>query len=193
MEEFYFKPWVGKHYEGCADHRLLILGESHYSTEPQGPIFTIDLTRAYSEGRWIHRYWTNVMQAVDGRRHWEIDKNEFWSRVAFYNYIQELVGEGPGIAPSQEMWEKAKGPFFDVMRELKPSHILVVSKRLWVNLPRNGYQGTSIEYAGGVRESWVFQYEDGQSISTWIPHPSYGFSARKWHPMISAFLNANNA
>jgi hypothetical protein len=80
MENMYFKPWIGEQYVGSGNHRLLILGESHHSTEPKGPTFTIDLTREYSEGLWTHRYWTNIMQAVDGRRHWEIDKKNFGRR-----------------------------------------------------------------------------------------------------------------
>ena len=61
-----FEPWVGDNYwDGFAGGpRLLILGESHYGSGPPDRNFTKDLTRAYAEGRWNHRFRTGIMQTV---------------------------------------------------------------------------------------------------------------------------------
>ena len=141
MEHVYFKPWVGKNYSK-QPIKLLILGESHYADRKPSPTFTIDLTREYSNGEWKHRFWTQIMQVVSGKPHWKIDKEDFWNKYAFYIYIQDIVAESAGISPSQEMIKAAYTPFFEVLTALKPSHILVLSKRLWESLPNEGTEGT---------------------------------------------------
>jgi hypothetical protein len=70
----YFQPWIGSRYGSPLEIKLLILGESHYGPKTLRPDFTIALTREYANYDWNHRFWTNIMQAVDGRRHWEINQ-----------------------------------------------------------------------------------------------------------------------
>ena len=187
----HFKPWIGKHYHaGIAPGRkLLLLGESHYSSHPEKSDFTIELTREYVNHEWSHGFWTNIMQCVDGRPHAEIDRAEFWSRVALYNYVQEIVGESRGVAPSASMFERGIEPFFEVLRSLQPTHVLVLCKRLWENLPNQGSPESDFEAGGLRRERWTYPTIPGKSaVATWIPHPSYGFSPKKWPPVIVSFL-----
>lgn len=187
MDNVYFKPWVGSCY-GKEKVKLLILGESHYADRKPSPTFTIDLTREYANGEWNHRFWTQIMQVVSGKRHWEIDRKEFWSNYAFYNYIQDVVAESASVAPTQKMIQAAHRPFFGVIEELKPSHILVLSKRLWESLPSDGEPGEPIHIGNQERETWTYSVAGNQSKATWLPHPSYGFSAPKWHPWVVKFL-----
>jgi len=183
----YFRPWVGKKFGNKQGKRLLILGESHYGSI--GRDSTIVWTREYIQQKWNHRFWTNIMQVVDGRRYWEIDREDFWAKVAFYNYIQEPVGETPGIKPSEEMLERAKEPFFEILNHLKPFHILVLSKRLWENMTFNkDSQGAKLNLNGEERETWIYSYDGGSAKATWLPHPSYYFSAQNWHPWVLEFL-----
>ena len=187
MKHVYFKPWVGRRY-GEDAIKLLILGESHYADRKPSPNFTIDLTREYSNGEWKHRFWTQIMQVISGKSHWEIDKKEFWNNYAFYNYIQDIVAESAGMGPSQKMIDAASPPFFEVLAELKPSHILVLSKRLWESLPSDGAAGKAIRLGNDERETWIYSVPNHSSKATWLPHPSYGFSAPKWHPWVAKFL-----
>jgi hypothetical protein len=187
MNSIYFKPWIGSNYDRNVNKRLLVLGESHYGPKNLPSDFTVNLTREYTRNEWSHRFWTNIMQVVDGRKHWEIDRNLFWSQIAFYNYIQEPVAETPGVAPSIGMWKKAEEPFFQVLEILRPTHVLVLSKRLWENMTSRSDPGSKLRLATEERDTRLFPYENGIAKATWLPHPSYGFSAERWHPWVVAF------
>lgn len=183
MDTVYFKPWVGSQFSR-ENPKLLILGESHYADRKPSPRFTIELTREYANGEWNHRFWTQIMQAVSGKAHWEVDRKEFWERYAFYNYIQSVVADSAGVGPTQEMIQEARIPFFQVLDNLRPDHILVLSKRLWDALPSDGQQGNPLRIGEEERETWIYPFSGGQAIASWLPHPSYGFSAPQWHPWI---------
>lgn len=187
----YFDPWIGSNYDTHGD-RLLVLGESHYGPDSIPANFTRVLTQKYVNREWSHRFWTNIMQVVSGRPHWEIDRAEFWGRVAFYNYVQQPVSETAGVAPTSEMFAASKAAFFSVLDGLRPKTILVLSKRLWENLPPEG--GPSQEIQGGdvSRETWVYPFSGGKALATWLPHPSYGFSWRRWHPLVLALRAASS-
>ncbi|SHK16271.1 hypothetical protein SAMN02745216_02988 [Desulfatibacillum alkenivorans DSM 16219] len=186
MENVYFKPWVGSQY-GTGKDRILLLGESHYADRKPSPSFTIDLTQEYIDGELRHRYWTQIMQVVSGKRHWDIDKHSFWHEVAFYNFIQDVVGDSAGKPPTSQLIENSVVPFFEVLSELKPTHLLVLSKRLWGYLPSDGKQGSDLVIENDKRETRIYNIPGGEVKATWLPHPSY-FSAPKWHPWVVAFL-----
>lgn len=187
----YFEPWVGSNY-GTNDDRLLILGESHYGPASMPGNSTKTLTQEYVDEKWNHRFWTNIMQVVNGQPHEEIDRAEFWRRVAFYNYVQQPVAETPGVAPACEMFTASKAAFFSVLDSLKPKAILVLSKRLWENLPSEGRPSQEIRCPDGSRESWVYAYNGGEALASWIPHPSYGFAWREWHPYVQALRSGSS-
>ena len=187
MKNVYFKPWVGKSY-GKNAVKLLILGESHYAEKKTSQNFTIELTLEYANGELKHRFWTQIMQVISGKPHQEIDKKEFWGNYAFYNYIQDVVAVSAGVKPTKKMVEAAREPFFEVLLELKPSHVIVLSKRLWESLPNDGVSGESIRIGNDERETWIYTVADHLVKATWLPHPSYGFSASKWHPWVVKFL-----
>jgi hypothetical protein len=195
----YFLPWIGTEYKE-QPARLLLLGESHYgddpaiwATDPQ--LATIECTQAYVDGLWRHRYWTNIMKVVEGGNYWEIDRVIFWSKVSLYNYIQRLVSEEPGVAPTEHMWRDATQGFGSVLQHLDPTHILVLSKRLWDRLPQDSYRSEStIVCNGHTREIRKFYFgPQGVAIATCLPHPSYHFhfNAKILHPLVRAFLNSN--
>jgi hypothetical protein len=189
----YFQPWVGSQYGTTDRLRLLILGESHYGPKASGKEFTITLTREYANYEWNHMFWTNIMQAVDGKHYWEIDRKTFWEKVAFYNYIQEVVADNARVAPTTAMLANAVEPFWEVLNQLAPTHILVFSKRLWENLPTIWEQGPMIDFGDKVRETRKYPIAGRYALTTWLPHPSYGFSARYWHSLISKFLALDTA
>lgn len=190
MKNVYFKPWVGRQY-AKGNVKLLLLGESHYAPPAAmkpSPSFTINLTRDYMNEKWTHRYWTQIMQVVSGKRHWEIDRPIFWHKYAFYNYIQDVVADSSGVLPTKQMIESARIPFFKVLEKLKPTHLLVLEKRLWDYLRSNGKRGDDLIVGNQERDTWRYMTTGGEVKATWLPHPSYGFSAPKWHPWVAEFL-----
>ncbi|MEX6398975.1 hypothetical protein AB6E88_18620 [Providencia hangzhouensis] len=54
--------------------------------------------------------------------------------MAFYNYVQGIVGESERIRPTNEMWEEAEKPFLAVIESLKPDVVIVLGSMLgeWV-------------------------------------------------------------
>jgi uracil-DNA glycosylase len=118
-----------------------------------------------------------------------VDSQAFWHTVAFYNYIQCVVGGGARIPPTKEMWTKARPPFSQVLKMLAPHAILVLGKRLWNKLP----EGTSTTlFVDG--QSWparTYGVADGvNAVATFINHPaSRGFSAKRWTPIVAALLD----
>lgn len=84
------------------------------------------------------------MQIVTGQHHREADRSAFWNDVAFYNYVQVSVGDSARVRPTAEMFGAAERPFWRTLRELKPTHMLVLGAELWESLPSEGYPGAPV-------------------------------------------------
>jgi hypothetical protein len=187
----HYKPWKGDNYSrGVAKgRRLLVLGESHYSDAGQD---TIKYTKQYIDGHpGNFGFWTVIMQNVVGKKQWDIDRRAFWHSIALYNYIQEPIWEGPRTPPTPKMWAKAAKPFFEVLNQLKPTHLLVLGKRLWEKIPGDGRQAPPFIVDRMEREAWYYPLINGDSVrATWIYHPSHGKGKKtdENHRIISAFL-----
>lgn len=137
-----FEPWVGSHYnkDGFNGIRILILGESHYGTKDlERSSFTREVVNDLGQNR-RNRFFTVVQMLITGipkgTRISNEDRQSFWEQVAFYNFIQSIVGEKSGIRPTAEMWKSAKGPFVATVQELKPDLIVVLGNELQDHLPK---------------------------------------------------------
>lgn len=83
------------------------------------------------------RFFSKLTAVLRGDTSYPTDEERFetWQHVAFYNFVQEIVGEGSRIPPTPEAWKAAEAPFFEVVRELDPDVILVLGNRLWDKVP----------------------------------------------------------
>lgn len=189
MTEPFFHPWIGQHY-AHSPQRLLVLGESHYGPADMAGDSTVLLTQQYIDQIWSHRFWTNIMQVVAGRPYWELQRADVWHHIAFYNYVQQPVAETAGVAPDGAMFAASAEAFFTVLDRLAPHAVLVLSRRLWDNLPPAGRAGASLPLDDGERETWLYPAAGGETLATWIPHPSYGFNWSRWHPLVKALRTA---
>ena len=157
------KPLYSK--EGLLGMQLLLLGESHYAKDvDKSPKLTQEIVCRYCYEH-TSAYFTKVRRLVlralrisDAREH---DRPWFWDRVAFYNYVPELVGENSRMRPTVQQWELGARQFPDVLQELNPSVILVLGKELWANLPA----GTPIN--GGDCRRYA-----NRCIAGMVMHPS---------------------
>lgn len=130
-----FEPWVGDKYrsEGLHGVRVLALGESHYAESGQANrIFTSEVVRKYVfEGR--AAYFTKVAKLLIGLGSGEYitDKmlHDTWSRIAFYNYVQQML-PAPRVRPTEAMWQEAQHIFPSVVAQLQPQLIVVMGKHL---------------------------------------------------------------
>ncbi|MDE1351549.1 hypothetical protein L9W80_15490 [Vibrio aestuarianus] len=188
MKNVKFLPWVGNQYRNNKT-RLLLLGESHYSDSPQSNHFTQELIEQYLDGEYRHRYWTQIIQLLSGAPHGEVNSKEAIQPYAFYNFIQEIVSDSPEVKPTRKMIDDSIPAFWEVIEELQPTHILVLSKRLWDYLPAgNGFDDAPLLWDGQDRDTWVYPSKINPIYVTWVRHPSYGFNALTWAPLVQLFL-----
>ena len=132
-----FEPWIGARYwsPGLNGIRVLILGESSYGpAESAYRESTVDdvLNLAQSAR---NPFFTKVYKLVSGLESQNADRTEFWERVAFYNFIQSLVGNGPRERPTDAMWLAAREPFLETLSDLRPQVIIALGYTLHRFLP----------------------------------------------------------
>lgn len=172
MSDILFEPWVGKQFADGNRFgvRILVLGEAHYGKDCEArATVTIEVIRWLAQSI-RHPFFTKVSKVLLGlgKDTW-IDDNaraEVWEQVAFYNYIQGFVGNRARVRPSSEMWERAQGPFFEVLDKLRPQVVLVLGKELAWHLPPIA---KDIEICR-------------------IQHPATGFSYDRWNPVFAEAL-----
>ena len=205
-----FDPWRGEFYGRPNDlglpSCLLILGESHYGGPEE---YRRSLTREVIEDQWSghsYRYFTTVQRAVLGPSK-EVGTEDFWQSVAFYNFIQRLVGEKPRDRPTPHMWKEAADRFRETLNCLEPTHMIVTGFELWDCLrdfgpPRDDVPEDEVATIRKLvpdrfktddqkRRGWLGRYRhgSGKCLAVKIEHPSSGkFSHPKWHPVIQNFL-----
>lgn len=142
-----FDPWVGSRYESSDVFgvRVLVLGKSHYGKASElCTAFTSTVVRNLAQGR-RDTFFTKVSKVLLGL---DDDSNlgdearaEIWEHVAFYNYVQQLVGDSAGSRPTSEMWAAAAAPFLGILKELQPQAVLVLGKVLEAHLPADFPEG----------------------------------------------------
>jgi hypothetical protein len=173
-EEFMrtFDPWIGSFYEsqGIRGIKLLILGESHYGrigTEKRS--FTANVIQQRGQiGRF--RFFTTTQRLViGGRGRLSIaEREDFWNRVAFYNYVQSFAGQKARRRPTADMWSAAQEPFLQTLVEVQPHVLLVLGRELRRHLP-------DIPHTIRLCE---------------VQHPSSpGFKYSDWQPVVRAALD----
>lgn len=171
-----FDPWIGSKYrsEGLHGVRVLVLGESHYGEAgKERSNFTTDVVRELGQTD-RHRFFTNIQKVLLGMGPgWVSDEERanFWEHVAFYNYVQQFVGDTARVRPSNDLWDQGAAPFLMTLEELKPQVLVVLGVALEARLP-------------SLPESLTVCR---------LPHPSsFGFSVAEWRPAVQAALAAHS-
>ena len=147
-----FDPWVGPHYqtEGLAGTKLMVLGESQYPGPEYAHLYPggaptpgcrssiqENVRELVFENR--NAFFTKITKLVLGQpaKKWvpQEARQDFWERVAFYNYIQWWLSAARS-RPSEQNWIDALAPFLDVLAELRPDVLLVLGNELASRLPK---------------------------------------------------------
>ena len=139
-----FHPWIGERY--CANDRfgvrVLVLGESHYgqegnetSDETKGVVETFTQRARTGRGERL-RFFTVVANILRGQRGWidDSDLAEVFQEIAFYNFVQTFVGDGPRGDPTFRQWVDAQAPLKTVLQALRPDAVLVLGLELWEHI-----------------------------------------------------------
>jgi|GEM_PF-1247916 len=196
----HFLPWVGSAYAGGVIDglRVLVLGESQYSFGlPAGrePESTRLVVQEEIAGRCRHRFISGVTTALFDRGAVD-DRARFatlWNAMAFYNYVQEYVGDRPRERPSDAAWQRAAVPFRTVLAALQPDFVLACGRSLYERLKQvhgltqYGEYGTDGDQR--TRSRLVDLGCGHPGVLGMIYHPaSFGFRAVEWQPRIREYL-----
>lgn len=184
-------PWVGNDFETPKHfpRKTLLLGESNF-TKPElfGKSLVQDCVQGdisdHSNGRdttGFCRFSTKIRRILFGGGE-VIDPSDLWGDVAFYNFVQFLVGGESRIRPTQEMWEKSVPAFNEIISRLNPLQILVLGKENWNNLLTHIEHERIDEYMAKLKVG------SNSITAVYINHPSSSLSYSKWQPIAKRIL-----
>ncbi|MDU0460990.1 MAG: hypothetical protein RW306_19845 [Geobacteraceae bacterium] len=192
-----YLPWIGEAYnDGFNGTRILVIGDSHYGKAPGKECdFTCDVLQMHLSGKQRISFFTNIARAITGVPNDELDQEEFWKCVAFYNYVQESVEEARS-RPTAEQGVSAQVTFEEIINKLQPDKIIMLGNFVWDMTPSSGYEGESVcsDVTDKRMRTWHYPIESGKIIFTGkMEHPSSGgFSGDAWHPVVKKFLECEN-
>jgi hypothetical protein len=142
-------PWVGSNYPH-QDKRILLLGESHYGdfTGEELANLTINCVEWLFAGQMKHSpFFRNLSKLLEGDT-----VQDKWSRVAFHNLLDGTVGPNNSHKVKQRDLIASLPRLWQVLEELKPTHMLVLGNRTWMALP-GIYTGT--HHSNGVNRELI--------------------------------------
>ena len=135
-------PWIGSKYAG-SNYRILILGDSHYTFDKDKPKCEDEYERCNENKDYTREIVRCVINDIcEGKPTWTMFRNLIntftsytpeevkflWSKVAFYNFIQEPMKQIDQVPTSEESrigWRC----FYDVVNILKPDFCLFIGIR----------------------------------------------------------------
>jgi hypothetical protein len=118
-------------------------------------------------------------------------RGDFWARVAFYNYIQQVVGEDPRVEPTESMWAEGELPFNDVLEHLQPERVVVFGLRLWNRIPRGIPRVLRNLDATTVEARALRLFNGSEILFGRTDHPSSSrFKYATWKPQVELLLRA---
>lgn len=173
----FFKPHIGDNYaQGLAGgHKLLLIGESHYNepgSDPCGPEATREVVASYLAGTHVP-FLDYLYQASCGHR-LDLSREEFWSRVAFANFIQQAM-ETVAHRPTDLEWQSGIAPLWQTVNELKPDLVFMFTSA-WSNWLPSLAPGGVAERTGPLDDgpTWLWRYglADRDVLIARFNHPS---------------------
>lgn len=190
-------PWVGNEYFSIPqEHRLLIIGESHYSNGTSDSISMHEsktFTKEVIEEMAIDRcyYQTRIFQNLHKAlfRNDSFNSGNFWHQVSFYNFIQRVMNtnkERPSYPDYFGSWKVC----FELLQTLKPSKCLFIGTMAADSfihaVSATEYKHTPVIWEDYISNSYAktanFITSDGKNIELiFIRHTSSMFSWNRWN------------
>ena len=195
-------PWIGRKYSET-DCRILILGDSHYATDLNGEFSQKEYDNFCKDKNSTRAVVNCVIKNVcEGDSTWKMFKNlietftsytlnevmDFWSKVAFYNFIQEpmkQINQVPSAKLRREGWEC----FSEVIDIIKPDFCLFIGIRSKNDIERIEELGGSYSIqneescCNGVKPFWgSIKTKRGTNVRfRIIKHCSRFYSPTEWY------------
>ena len=194
-----FVPWIDVHGYSQSDVKVLFVGESHYASPAHATDreLTIDVVHQARVGQLNRQsgkgFFTNIAALAKGRLLSPEDREAWWPTVAFYNYIQVPVGQGPRVQFNLELFNDAHQAFHNVIETIRPELVVVLGRRVWFNMSTKtvgSHQNLKCSEVDAVyREAWRYSVGGGETaLSFHVRHPSSGFNFRTFNPLFRSAL-----
>ena len=197
--------------------RILILGESHYWSENKkeedkltSKVVENYLKQYNSSARWerdrAYRFFDYIVRTfgVDP----ELNREDFWNKVYFGNYIDEPCGirdsTATNLLKKTGKCEELNRQLFKFIVENEMDIVFCFSRRVYSALPQQEKQDSENEVDGADAhrlEKCIYnpgsrEYLDvdlDKSVTFYgLRHTSQGFSYRKYQERVSAIINQQN-
>ncbi len=194
-----FSPWIGRDFGVggvFGTLRVLVVGESHYEwcklcldqkipRDADLTVYCIAERLVQMGTRGLSRHWGVIENAFLGAEATLIERRQFWHSIAYYNFLQMIVGDGPRVPVKPSLWSDACVPFLAVVEALRPNLIAVAGRRVWHQLPPEYSVLPTLHAAGKALDRRSYHLCSGRDVLTVsIPHPSRGLGA-PWHPILN--------
>jgi hypothetical protein len=192
-----FYPFFGSRY--WQGRRPWVLGESHYGAPTdRHEAFTADTVAYWTQAapeRASRRglFWrvARLLHDCDPRTRPPVDLlRTTFQEILFSNFVQDIVGEGPGIRPTQAMWATG-APVFPVTLDcFDPELILVIGQATWDHLPRASRESTVLLEDGLAAPVRWYAAPGGLVPAMHIHHTAaVGWRYEQWRPVVRALLS----
>jgi hypothetical protein len=186
IDKVRFQPWVGKNCNSRVP-RLLVLGMSHYSWGDKNlPDYfvTNEVIRHQVRPDAKEQFFTNIIATCIGHLPSGEERVAFWHSVAFYNYIQEFVGDSPRRSHAYELWQRSEPAFEKILLRLRPQLVLVIGVLNWGSIANlNGWSGNRLRHVPEPKyaDTWWYPVGDGKAaLAFHVKHMSAGYNFRKF-------------
>ncbi len=177
-------PWLGDAYQrasreikGRDDGHWHVMGESHYGQpEEQNSAFTRNVIRQLAIPG--YGFFDRLLSIVAREPAADLDREAGWSRLAYSNFVQELLPD-TDRRPTASHWAAGREAFFGQLAITRPPQLLIVGRQQWDNLPTEGGAPLpALVAADGstVEDAWLYAYRVGNetafTVAVWVYHPS---------------------
>jgi len=181
-----------------SEPRVLILGESVYESEDgiPSPNVAAEMIQGVSSYEWNHSFFSRIQDMFScpddydevAPETYELNRESFWKRVSFYEYVQEPV-TGPRARPSAAQWANAEHPFKEVVDKLLPDVIVALGFDNYSHLPDLGKEAREVVYRKNILQVWQYNLPGKNCFVCCIQHPSsFGFKKQIWTELFDRFL-----
>lgn len=190
-KNYIFKPYIPKNYGNSDLGRLFLVGDSHYIKHEEKDLsnFTKDIISKIADYSFI-KFFREVGKIFNPS-----DYTEIFSKAAFANAIQVGMKEA-SQKPNIEDFKTVEPALKDYLEEIKPSKMVVFSKRVWnYGLPQDISWGEYVETIVDQKTKyeatvWKFNYQSGVCHGIGVYHPSYpGFNSQKMKSLLDIFFS----
>jgi len=128
--------WEGADFEkGIAGRRLIIVGHSHYTHEAVHTVDTPEFTRKVVGPVVAGTCRVPFFTAIAG--YFGYEPEVFWARVAFFNFIPNLIGsvDQRSSKGTPEQISAGHARAIRILNALRPDLVFVFSQAAWTEFP----------------------------------------------------------